>query len=126
MTNLRGKLTVLAVVVVAITGIGNRAETTESPLAIHEAEILIYLIPQCRSARAGGAEIVWELTSTNDTQYDFYVAVARTEYPVTIGHFQVNRKTADVVFLGTMEPVVDKELAGVQEILRRAHGMSTR
>jgi hypothetical protein len=98
----------------------------------HEAEILIYMLPPARQVRAQGMEVGWELERSakwNQRDY-FFFWVYNTRRPeagsVTIGHFAVNKHTADVreMLLDTI--VEDHELQGVQNILRRAHGIDER
>ena len=121
----------LAVVLVSGPAIQNpdppRPPTQPEHVALHEAEILVYLLPQAHDIRNEGMEIGWELqTSPKLNQEDFYnfwVFNAKRKHvhgSVTVGYFSVNKHTADIVdALGKF--VASPELEGVQRILREAH-----
>jgi len=97
-------------------------------LGLHEAEILIYLLPDAHEVRKQGMDVGWELQTGSDfNQKDFFVFwVVNAKRPnvngsVTLGYYAVNRHTADVWVDVVNGFVVSKELEGVQRILRRAH-----
>lgn len=102
--------------------------TSPETIALHEAEILIYLLPEARETRKRGMDIGWELeTSPQLNQQDFFVfwvVNAKRKHPhgsVTIGFFSVNRHTADVWSNDLGKFVSTTELSGIQKILRTAH-----
>jgi hypothetical protein len=97
-------------------------------IGLHEAEILIYLIPQAQELRKQGMDIGWELeTSPELNQQDFYTFwVVNSKRPnvqgsVTIGYFSVNKHTADVWDNDNEKIVSTAELEGIKKILRQAH-----
>lgn len=100
-------------------------------LALHEAEILIYLLPDAQEVRKQGMEVGWELQTGPDfDQKDFFVfwVVNATRPHVhgsrTLGYYAVNRHTADVSDFSieaVNQFVLSKELEGVRRILRKAH-----
>lgn len=97
------------------------------PLAPHEAEILIYLMPEASALRSQRMDIGWEQTTSPDLNlrdfYFFWVYNSKRESSgsVTIGHFAVNKHTGDVWNAMTSKKIASAELAGVQRILRKAH-----
>src|SRR5258708_25352859 len=106
------------------------AKQTTSPeqIAPHEAEILIYLLPQAQELRKHGMDVGWELqTSLKLNQRDFYTYwVVNSKRPnvegsVTVGYFSVNKHTAEVCDENNEKVVDAGELEGVERILRRAH-----
>ncbi len=103
------------------------AQGKPEPVALHEAEILIYLLPEAHQIRSEGMEIGWEVSTSpklnQDDYFTFWVYSAKRKGTgsVTVGHFAVNKHTADV-----WDSVLDKiistnELQGVQKILRKGH-----
>lgn len=104
------------------------AATPPERIALHEAEILIYLLPQAQELRNQGMDIGWELeTSPEVNQQNFYTFwVVNSKRPnvqgsVTIGYFSVNKHTAEVWDDDREKLVSSSELEGVQRILRQAH-----
>jgi len=104
--------------------------TSAEQIAPHEAEILIYLLPQAQELRKQGMDVGWELqTSPKLNQRDFYTYwVVNSKRPnvegsVTVGYFSVNKYTAEVWDDNDEKvKVLDAgELEGVERILRRAH-----
>jgi hypothetical protein len=101
-----------------------------TPLAVHEAEILIYLLPQAQDVHREGWEIGWELQTSpglnQDEFYYFWVYNAKrpSNGSVTIGYFAINKYSADVWNEDLDHRTSGGELDGVQRILRRAHLMS--
>ena len=123
----------LFVVLLVFAGFKLAAQTAKvatSPEQIdsHEAEILIYLLPEAQELRKRGMDVEWELQASSKlNQRDFYTYwVFNSKRPnvegsVTVGYFSVNKHTADV-WDDDNENVVDVvELEGVERILRRAH-----
>ncbi len=99
-----------------------------SLITLHEAEILIYLIPEAHELRKQGMDVGWELeTGSGMNQEDFYIfSVAnvkrrRVHGSAGVGFFAVNKHTADVWDAVAGELVTSSELEGVQRILRKAH-----
>jgi hypothetical protein len=97
-------------------------------IALHEAEILIYIMPVAQEVRKQGWDIGWELqTSTDLNQEDYFVFwVVNPKRPnvngsVTIGYYSVNKHTADIWDDNFGKFIEGAELEGVQAILRRAH-----
>ena len=97
-------------------------------IALYEAEILIYLLPEAHEVRRQGMEIGWELQANPaynlEDFYVFWIVNAkrpRVHGSVTIGFFGVNKHTADVWAEGIERFVVTPELVGVQGILRKSH-----
>lgn len=109
---------------------GRENSSVPTELALHEAEILIYVMPASARTRKDGFEVGWEQTTASTLNerdyYYFWVYNATRHNPngsVTIGNFAVNKHTADV--FDNDEPPArlldSKELRGVQKILRRTH-----
>jgi hypothetical protein len=99
-----------------------------SEVALHEAEILIYLLPQAQDLRGQGMDIGWELqTSPKLNQEDFYTFwVVNSKRPIvqgsdTVGYFSVNKHTAEVWANDKEKTVTTAELKGIEKILRKAH-----
>jgi hypothetical protein len=97
-------------------------------IALHEAEILIYIMPPAQEVRKQGWDIGWELQTSPDlNQEDYFVFwVVNSKRPnvngsVTIGYYSVNKHTADIWDDNFGSFVKGTELEGVQAILRRAH-----
>jgi hypothetical protein len=104
--------------------------TSAEQIAPHEAEILIYLLPQAQELRKQGMDVGWELqTSPKLNQPDFYTywlvnsKRPNVEGSVTLGYFSVNKHTAEVWDDNNEKVKVPEagELEGVERILRRAH-----
>lgn len=98
------------------------------PIALYEAEILVYIMPAAQGVRKQGWDVGWELQTSPDlNQEDYFVFwVVNSKRPnvvgsVTIGYYGVNKRTADVWDDNFGKFVEGKELKGVQAILRRAH-----
>jgi hypothetical protein len=96
-------------------------------IALHEAEILIYLLPEAQLLRNQGMDIGWEQTDPKLNQQDFYTFwVYNSKRPtengsVTVGHFSVNKHTAEVWGDDNEKPISTNDLEGIERILRRAH-----
>lgn len=104
------------------------AKCHPSLIALYEAEILIYLLPQAQQIRSDGFDIGWDLqTSAKLNQADYYIFfVINAKRPsygsVTVGYFGVNKHTADVWSLDREGEIISStEIQGVQRILRQAH-----
>src|SRR5881409_4352288 len=66
-----------------------------------EAEILIYLVPAAHDIRKGPGDVSWDdegEACNTEVYYCFWVlnATPGVEWPLTVGHFAVNKYTADV------------------------------
>jgi len=97
-------------------------------IALHEAEILIYIMPAAQEVRKQGWDIGWELQTSPDlNQKNYFVFwVVNSKRPnvngsVAIGYYSVNKNTADIWDDNFGSFVKGAELEGVQAILRRAH-----
>jgi hypothetical protein len=107
------------------------SQTSSAPSQISplEAEIEIYLLPDCRRLRAKGGTVGWVQSlnpDLNREDYYFFFVFAenhgqQAEGSVTIGNFAVNRWTAEVRNSVFDEPLLDPELAGLQRILIHGH-----
>lgn len=99
-------------------------------IALHEAEILVYLTPAAVETRLKGMDVGWEQSTDaklNVNDYYFfwvYNATRTKEGSVTIGHYAVNKHTADMWNFMSGQRLDSKELEKVQSILRRAHRIS--
>lgn len=100
------------------------------PIALHEAEILIYLLPVANQLRSEGMDVGWELQTADRfnqyTRQDYYVFwvinVKRAGTgSVTIGYYAVNKDSAEICDMDMDRIVTSTEIEGVQKILRRAH-----
>lgn len=104
--------------------------TLPRQIALHEAEVLIYLLPFAQVSRAEGSEIEWMMDVSGglnqEDYYMFYVHDSQrdTDSAASMGYFAVNKHTADVWDRVTGEQVRSRKIAKVQELLRRAHGIS--
>jgi hypothetical protein len=127
---------VLVCLVAGSVGIASHAlaANRKSPelVTLAEAEILMYLLPHAHENRSNNRDVASQLqTSPQLNQTDFYCFwVTGTNPPagtgsVTVGYFAVNKHTADIQDYDD-EPVKSPELGGVQEIIRRAHGIDSR
>src|ERR1700722_17661855 len=104
-------------------------EAHEPPIiSLTEAEILIYLLPQAQELRRQGMDVGWERqTSARLNQKNFYVfwvvnnKRSPVEGSVRVGFFAVSKFTAEV-WDDDLETIVSgPDLAGIQNILRKAH-----
>jgi len=100
-----------------------------TPLAPHEAELLLYLLPDVRELRSRGQEIGWHLDASPrppaDECYHYWVlnsSVGEWASP-NVGYYAVHRWTAEIWRAVPWDKVVDTELQGAQEILRKGHGI---
>jgi hypothetical protein len=99
-------------------------------ISLSEAEILIYALPEAHDVRAEGMEIGWELQadSRQESKHFYYFFVYNTKRQgaasVTVGHFAVNRHTAEVWDTVLVKRVESPELGGIQRIVRRARGIA--
>jgi len=105
---------------------------SHSPLALHEAEILIYVLPVAVDLRKAGNDVAWRLQpnpSDNSDDYFHFWAVesgASGSASPNVGHYAVNRWTGDVWDDVLESPVTGPELERIQAILRKAHGIDAR
>ncbi len=107
-------------------------ESSPSDTSLTEAEILIYVLPDSQVVRKQRGDISWEVEAgpaqnTKDF-YTFYVVgpIAEGEASSTIGHFSVNKHTADVWDTVFNKLTVGADLAGIQKILREGHHIDAR
>ena len=99
-------------------------------ISVHEAEILIYLLPVAHQLRAEGMDVGWELQDQNRDRYpkdDYYVFwlvnnKRASAGSTTIGYYAVNKRTGEIWNTDLDQLVSSAELEGVQKILRCAHG----
>lgn len=129
------KVTILFFGLVFLAGPGLPTDSSPTAsdseqIALHEAEILIYLLPAAKQIRYEGMDIGWELQTaprinqyTREDYYTFWVVNAKRTgtFSVTVGYYSVNKHTADVWSHTTNEIVTSAEIQGVQKILHRAH-----
>jgi hypothetical protein len=105
----------------------SRDKESLARITFHEAEILIYVMPAARTVREQGMDVGWEKSAApelNHEDYFFfwvYNSKRQGSGSVTIGHFAVDKRNAEVWDFMTGERVSSVELGGVQRILRRAH-----
>ena len=125
----RSRLLIISLVV--LLGSIERPWATEPPelLSLCEAEILIYLMPVSQELRKQGFDVGWELENTppGSDSFHFWVYNAKRKCQgcsVTIGSFAVNKNTAEIENLDLGKLVTNKEIRGVQAILRRAHRLA--
>jgi hypothetical protein len=119
-------------VIMPVSGALSTSSTGPELLTLHDAEVLIYLLPAAHSNRAAGRDINWErelAAELNQADF-FYFWVTGTNPPpgvgsVTVGHFAVSKHTGEIWSTVPEEHVESAELRGVQEILRRAHGIDS-
>ena len=94
-------------------------------IRLYEAKLLIYLLPAAKSIRSRGADVAWELqtseTFNQDDYYVFWVVHTSGQWLTTVGYYAVNKHTADVWDDNRREFTKSTELKGVQKILRKAH-----
>ena len=112
------------------TGVA-RGEDKPEPITMSEAEILIYLMPASQELRKEGFDVGWDVAGSQDPdQFQFHVFNAKRKCPegcsVTVGHFSVNRHTAEVTDTDMNATVTNQEFSGVQTILRSAHHLGLR
>ncbi len=114
-------------------GVARGTTQVATPIALYEAEILVYLLPQAQEVRRQGWEIGWELQRGREAGgADFFVfhvynATRPSSGSVTIGYFAVNRQTAEVWECGVPPRIVSsREMRGVQKILRQGHRIDDR
>ena len=127
---LAGALTTLLL----LSGIGwarkpNKPEPQPPAIALHEAEILIYLLPVSKQLRGKGLEVGWELIDrpglNHEDYYNFTVFPEEGEgmTSAAVGDYAVNKHTADLWDRKTQEIILTEETEGVQRILRKAHAI---
>jgi hypothetical protein len=103
--------------------------STPQIISAGEAEILIYLLPVAHEIRSKGDDIWWEIETNQQLNlsdyYHFSVYVHSTKQSgsIAVGHYAVNKHTADVRNLLKSEIVNSVEIEGVQKILRRVHSI---
>lgn len=130
-TSLRTFQSILVISLIGTVLLGAAQGFSQQPglLALHEAEILIYLIPPAQAVRSEGMDVGWEqssATALNQADYFFfwvYNSIREGTGSVTIGHYAVNKHTADVWDVVSDQMVESAELKGIQRILRKAHGI---
>jgi hypothetical protein len=125
-------LMTLASVGVAVHGAETCSEA--SRLTDEEARILLYVTPAAVSARETGTDVdVEKSPPTKQFPADrYFVGVVISQEPTgggllgngILGYFAVDKRTASVAFVGDFTPVRGKELARIQEWMRRAHCIS--
>lgn len=110
--------------------LGQSSIRSPEKISRHEAEILIYLLPEAVEIRREGMDVGWEFQDSDAyNQKDFYIFWVynrdRTGTgSITIGYFAVNKHNADVWDLDFERLVAGKEIERVQGILRKAHSIS--
>jgi len=106
-----------------------KPEPQPPAIALHEAEILLYLLPVAKQLREKGLTVGWELLDrpglNHEDYYNFSVFPVDGEGTTSppVGDYAVNKHTADVWDRKTEEIILTEETQGVQEILRKAHGI---
>lgn len=101
----------------------------ESQIDIHEAKILVYLVPDAKLARADGVDVEIHAYEKADSPY-YWCFLYSTRKPVvkgqsvTLGHYRVNKYSADIWRDVPKALMESREIQGVQRILRQAHGIS--
>jgi hypothetical protein len=98
----------------------------QKQIAVHEAEILICLLPAVRDVRSQGKPVGWTREYGPNLNvadfYHFWVLSPDDEgVSPNIGHFSVNRHTGEVWNGVTEKKIESPDLSAVQEILRLAH-----
>jgi hypothetical protein len=100
-------------------------ECNNSELKQYEAEILLYLLPQSEAVRRGGGKVAWQVETTANQRdfYSFYVYDLKgSAYgSPTIGHFAVNKHTAQVWNSVEDELVESDDLSTVERIIQTGH-----
>ena len=127
-------VTVLLLVAVAsaVAQAAHEPNSDATDLSVSDGEILLYLTPAAKATRKGGLDIFLEqATSDHFNQQDYYVFQMSSTRSceacsANIGYFAVNKHTADVRAMDVNDeernPIVtNRELAGVQRIMRTAH-----
>lgn len=114
------------------SAVSRQRPQSPEPITLTEAEVLIYLLPEAQELRKQGMDVGWELQkSPKFNQKDFYTFwVVNAKRPhvegsVTVGFFDVNKHTGEIWDEGLEKFVTSPDIAGVQQILRNAHGIDT-
>ena len=122
-------LIVLIPVLLVFSG-KSAAQSGAPSISQEEAEILVYLIPEAQTLRASGMDVSATLESSEahhePDSYVFWVTNSKRKNAgsVTVDYFFVNKYTAEVWSFGLEKYVKSPELAGVQDIIRRARGIT--
>lgn len=101
-----------------------------SSISLEEADIVIYVLPQCVESRNRGIDVQWvswEPKAGYNTA-DYYFFEVRAEkatgrgWSGIIGHFGVNKHTADARSIDDPDTpnITGAELSGIQRIIRSA------
>jgi hypothetical protein len=95
-----------------------------------EAQILIYVSPFAEKLRAEGLDVALDQeTSDKLNQADYYYfwvydSKRQSNGSVTIGHFAVNKHTAEVWDTTADKELSGKPLSGTQSLIRRSNHIS--
>src|SRR5262250_3106116 len=103
-----------------------------SQLTLSDAEILVYLTPAAEAVRKTGVDVVRDESTSEklnlNDYYVFQILSTRTceACSTTVGHFAVNKHTADVLTLDVDDYrlLTGGEIDGIQRIIRKAHHCS--
>ena len=98
-----------------------------SEISQYEAELLVYFSPDLVRTRERGSEVELHRSSKENSDYYYFEAYNRTNSGVgsaTIGHYAVNRHTAEIWLAVPKMLIMSSELKCIQEVLRRAHHIS--
>lgn len=99
-------------------------------ITYHEAEILMYLLPDSHRMREQGMDVTWSFNSlTSQGEFFSFTLVGDVKESGgsrTLGHYAVNKQTAEVMDVETQTVIHSKELDGIAKILRRAHEMGVK
>jgi hypothetical protein len=107
------------------------AQNTSPTISQEEAQILVYLIPEAHTLRASGMDVFESIESSEDHRepdsFVFWVTNSNREGvqgSVTVDYFYVNKYTAEIWSFGLEKYVTSPEIAGVQAIIHKAHGIT--
>lgn len=99
-------------------------------ISYSDAEILVYLLPVARETRSQGSDVTWERTTSEAlNQQDYYFfwlynkKINHNGSP-HIGNYAVNKHTAEIWDDDEGFMISDRELDGVERILRKSHRIS--
>ena len=127
-----GRMGVLIVIIGTLLSTSGEVSTSGAALpslSSYEAQILVYISPDAHEIRESGRDVdLYPVTSEalNSEEYYFYDVRDPESADVgsdLVGHYAVNKYSADLVNAVTQEQIDSVEVNRIEDILRKAHQM---
>jgi len=120
----------LIVLLMATLTAASSAPKPASQINLFEAETLLFLSPEIQGVIHRGMEVALDPDDDNprakEPTFFFFRVRARVDAPSNlVGYYAVNRYTADVLSIATEEFISGPELAAVQTVIRKVHGIDS-